>query len=107
MEDNFKKMEDNFKQMDRNNRVINLCLGIPITYEGNVPLTEENKKNYSGSFGKVLREMVADNIRLADITTCFNALFNSMWGTSKPDQQLSEQDIKKYIDKMIKGEKIT
>lgn len=89
------------KQMDRNNRIMNICLGVPVEYEGNVRLTEERKKDYSGNFGKVLREMVADNIRIEDITDCFNKLFNSMWGSSKPDQQLKPEDIMKYVDKMI------
>lgn len=96
-------LEEIWKKIDRNNRIMNLCFGIPIIYEGNVPLSEEMKKDYSGNFGNVLREMVADNIRLADITNCFNNVFNTMWGSSKPDQQLTENDIKGYIDKMIKG----
>ncbi len=49
-------IKDLRKEMERNNRIINLCLGIPITYEGNVKLTEELKKDYTGTLGEVLKE---------------------------------------------------
>lgn len=65
-----KESTDNWiKETTRNYRIIDLCIGIPVEYQSNVILTEEHKQRYlkCKDMAYMLREMVADNIRLPDI----------------------------------------
>ena len=56
------------RETTRNNRIIDLCIGIPIEYIGNIALPKEQHDTYIKlDHVQSLREMIADNICLEDI----------------------------------------
>lgn len=62
------------KEQIRTLRLMDICLCIPVTYKGNIELTDELRARYlkiTCEYAQPLREMVADNIRLEDIASFY------------------------------------